>query len=82
MDFSDSLLSFLFLVLISLIWFSLNLGNEYKNYFYLFSVGVLVFASLLLLLIFICLKPYIIDSFLQKLSIAPKLKEKLSYWKL
>lgn len=73
-----SLLSFLFLTLISLIWFNITLGSEYEYYLYLFSIAVLIFTLLLSLLILICLKPYIINNLLDKLSISKNLRDKLN----
>lgn len=73
-----SLLSFLFLTLISLVWFNLTLGNDYRHYSYLFSVAVIIFMLLLAVLIVVCLKPNIIGYIINRLPIKPGLRRRLN----
>lgn len=72
-----SLLSFLFLALISLIWFNFTIGIQYRSYLYLLSIAVFLFFILLTILVVVCLKPSILKSFLEKIIPNSKLKDKI-----
>lgn len=72
-----SLLSFLLLTLVSLIWFSLNLGRDYKYHIYLFAGGTAVFFVILVALILFSLKPNTIIKVLEKIIKSSKTKEKI-----
>ncbi|MBU5438982.1 flippase-like domain-containing protein [Tissierella sp. MSJ-40] len=72
-----SLLSFLFLTVISLVWFFINMENQHKVYFNVFFIGVLILTLSLLALILVCIKPNFVKKILSKLPFNIKIKNKL-----
>ncbi|NLI61536.1 MAG: flippase-like domain-containing protein [Clostridiales bacterium] len=72
-----SLLSFLFMTLSSLIWFSLTISNQYKKYLYVFSFVIAIFAILLAFLVLFSLNPTSIIKPLKKMFSASKIMPKI-----
>lgn len=64
---SISLLSFLFLTLCSMIWFSFTMGIKYRYYLYLFSIVIAIFSLLLAIIILFSLKPDMMIKLLNRL---------------
>lgn len=81
-----SLLSFLFLSLGSLIWFSLTLGSGYRYYQYLFTAAVAIFLLAFFLLIILSLKPdtiiRLLGKFFKNSPTGSKIQETLKKYSL
>ncbi|NLN40606.1 MAG: flippase-like domain-containing protein, partial [Clostridiales bacterium] len=76
-----SLLSFLFLTLFSLIWFSFNMSIKYRHYLHIFVVGIAIFAIFLGALILFSLRPEmlikLLNSFFSKTRLMGKIDKTL-----
>lgn len=72
-----SLLSFLSLTIVSIIWFYLSMDQTYKSLLNIFILSILILGIALITVIFLCMKPGIIKRLLSKISLKQDKKEKL-----
>ena len=72
-----SLLSFLSLTIVSIIWFYFSIGKDHQSFLNVFILSTLILAIGLVLIILICIKPGIIKSLLSKISLNEDKKKKI-----
>ncbi|MFY9279586.1 MAG: lysylphosphatidylglycerol synthase transmembrane domain-containing protein [Caldicoprobacterales bacterium] len=72
-----SLLSFIFLTLLSLIWFSFTMSIKYRHYLYVFSLVLVMFVVFLGIIILFSFKPALVNKLLRKFLGKTRLMDKI-----
>ena len=72
-----SLITFLFLTLLSFIWFNISMSREYILLNILFLIGIILLTTVFSLLIFICIKPKSVEFIFKPIPNTFKYKDKI-----